>query len=74
MIHTFALAIPDMPSGHFDAMIPDIFAVTKWFLKEYQAFVMIGTAVVLAFTILALIASLFDRRKDKDDDDEYDIY
>lgn len=63
--------LPQMPSGHFDDMIPGIFYYAKWFISEYQAFVMIGTAIAIAFAILILIVSLFERRKD-DDDDGYD--
>lgn len=59
-----------MPSGHFDQMIPDIFYYAKWFISEYQAYIMIGTAISLASAILIMIVNLFDRNKD--DDDGYD--
>jgi polyferredoxin len=62
-----------MPSGHFNDLIPGMFFYAKWFIGEFQAFIMIGFGVAIAFTLLTLIASLFMRKKEtKDDEDDID--
>lgn len=65
--------IPEMPSANWEDKLPEIFAYSKWFIAENQAFVMIGVAIALAMTIMVVIVNLFDRSKgDEDDDDGYD--
>lgn len=65
--------MPEMPSANWGEKIPKIFYYTKWFIMEHQVFVMIGTAVVIAFSILALIVGLFEPKKEDDGFDYREI-
>ncbi|WP_298737673.1 hypothetical protein [uncultured Chitinophaga sp.] len=62
---------PDLPSPHWEEQLPLFWYYVKWFLKINQVWVMIGTAVMLATTILIMIANLFNRNNDDDDDYDY---
>lgn len=63
----------NFPSANWNDKLPEIFAVSKWWLMEHQAFIMIGTAVAIAMAVIGMIANLFDRNKD-DDDDGFDYH
>jgi len=61
--------MPQMPSYGWGEKLPSMFYYAKWFISEYQAWIMVGLAISIAFTILAVIVNLFDRRRDDDDED-----
>lgn len=61
--------MPELPSADWGEKIPEIFYYAKWWISEYQVFVMIGTAIALAMALLQIIAGLFTK---DDDDDGFD--
>lgn len=72
----YAVDLPtNVPSSHLGDLIPGMFFWAKYFIGEVQGFIMIGLAVALAFTLLTLIASLFEKKsKSNNDDDDFDYY
>lgn len=63
---------PVMPTGFWTpAKIERMWYYCKWFIAEYQMFIMIGTAIALAITILTMVVNLFDRNKDGEDEYDY---
>lgn len=64
-----------MPTANWNDLIPEIFASSKWFIMEHQAFIMIGTAIAIGMAVLQMIVNLLDRSNNKDDDDDgFDYY
>lgn len=68
--------MPEMPTMGWNAeKMGQIFYYTTWFIKEYQIFIMVGTAVALAFAILSMISNLFDRSRTNDkEEDPFDFW
>jgi len=62
---------PIMPTGYWNGeRLSLMWYYVKWFIGEYQVFIMIGTGIAIAFTLLSIIVNLFI--KEDKDEDEYD--
>lgn len=62
--------LPELPDPEYVKQLPLLWHYTKWFISINQVWIMIGTAIALAFAVLAMVVRLFVR--DDDDDDGYD--
>lgn len=65
------MSLPDMPSANWESQLPLFWHYVRWFLEENQVWIMIGIAIMLATVLLQVIANLFIKDKD-DEDDGYD--
>lgn len=63
--------MPELPSNNWGEKLPQMFYYAKWFVREFQPFIMVGIAMALAMTVMAVIVRWFTQ-KDDDEDDDYE--
>lgn len=70
----FLSSIGTMPTGAWGSDDLQMFwDYVRWFLAENQMWVMICIAFFMTVGVTAIILNLFIRKKEDEDDDEYDL-